>query len=97
MTRVTVSWESECMTDWQPIETAPKDGGVKIGWADGVSFHMLWCNAKRFKSQFPTCAETETGGWVAFAYGLICYTGSGLLIIVKPTHWMPLPQPPEGE
>ena len=75
---------------WQSIETAPKDGGVKIGFADGVSFHMLWCSAERFKHQFPMCPQTETGGWVAFAYGLICYAGNGTLIIVKPTHWIKL-------
>lgn len=82
------------MSEWQPIETAKNDGAVKIGYADGVSFHMIWCSPERFRAQLPMCAQTETGGWVAFAYGLLCYTGAGALIIVNPTHWMPLPKPP---
>ena len=41
------------MTDWQPIETAPKDGSCVLAWFDEAKHHFLlyWLNdAWRFKS-----------------------------------------------
>lgn len=82
------------MIEWMPIETAPKDGtGPLLGFADGVQFTMIW----RLPGWFGWAGfqPRSEGGWVAHAYGLICYTGSGRLIELKPTHWMPLPEPPK--
>ena len=68
------------MTDWQPIETAPRDGTTVLGYLPGrrldedrddvvtIYWHDLW----------------GTPGW--------CITESGEG--VGPTHWMPLPEPP---
>lgn len=67
------------MSEWQPIETAPKDGTSILAWTAGG-----------------ICE-------IAFEYGefeqLPCFStyddcGSAVLIC-KPTHWMPLPPPPQ--
>jgi hypothetical protein len=69
------------MSDWQPIETAPKDG----------TFVMLWVGG-----DYPAhCARFEiwkdgSAGWVASNHG-------GVWTCVQfgtATHWMPLPAPP---
>lgn len=60
--------------DWQPIETAPRDGSdVLIGgyYPNGVWFvSMGWFSEDR-------------GYWSGHK-------------IDPPTHWMPLPQPPQS-
>ncbi len=69
------------MTDWQPIETAPRDGteilifepasAAKIhvvSWQESEDY-KVWCYAEEVLSD-------------------ICPEGA------EPTHWMPLPQPP---
>ena len=67
------------MTDWQPIETAPKDettvllycpeswdtNGVRVGWWNGGAWY----------------AEEWSSNPLTDFYG-------------KPTHWHPLPPPP---
>jgi hypothetical protein len=76
--------------DWQPIETAPKDGteidiwgGVDVGRVAGA----FWGQRSADKAQrehfgfdeFGWCREGEDG-WI--------------YPITWPTHWMPLPAPP---
>jgi hypothetical protein len=63
------------MTQWQAIETAPKDGTriLVVGLHPGTTLH-----------------------WMNFAYG----DGDGLdgdwMESLHPTHWMPLPDPPQS-
>ena len=64
------------MSEWQPIETAPRDGTIILFSCDmrGVSLCCL--------------AETEIyTGWFNLSK----------LDNGSPTHWMPLPEPPEEE
>jgi hypothetical protein len=61
------------MSDWQPIETAPKDGSVIC------------------------CAEYWDGGWIFWPDYWRKYLepyGEGFGGCRRPTHWMPLPEPP---
>ena len=59
-------------SQWQPIETAPKDGSLFLGvMDDGWQFVALW---DRGNKRFITDDARN------FAY---------------PTHWMPLPEPPQ--
>jgi hypothetical protein len=79
------------MADWQPIETAPKDGSRIDGWAvntvrpenvPGRYSNMWWEDGEWVIGQryqpFPIEAP-------------IAATGEP---VVKLTHWMPLPEPP---
>ena len=69
------------MSDWQPIETAPKDGTVILAWRDGwVKPTLLLWLAHR---------DLEAPGWCPYERQPIRPRGS------QPTHWMPLPEPPQ--
>lgn len=80
------------MTDWQPIETAPKDGTTII--------------AARFRrGQFVQAAwwQKEFEAWVTSVRQMVMaagYTIDGQSHqlhspnIVEPTHWIPFPDPP---
>lgn len=71
------------MGEWQPIETAPKDGRDILAWCSG--YHVAtWFDCWRYDSRHPE-AEHD-GGWVI---------GGGY--VIKPTAWQPLPAPPASE
>jgi len=70
------------MSDWRPIETAPKDGTEFQAWLDFNGLDdACWC---------PRCRYGETGAFLIWddEYGW----GSNKLSF--PTHWMPPPCPP---
>ena len=71
--------------EWQPIETAPKDG-LEI-----LIYYPEWNNENGvvFAAEYDSGRigmEDIEGTWYAFHYG---HTGDGA------THWMPLPEPPK--
>lgn len=80
------------MSEWQPIETAPKDGtriilaqngGVEVGsWhaEDSGYYETISSTASERKQRW---VQTSDGYW------------TGLDEIYDPTHWMPLPSPPD--
>lgn len=73
--------------EWQPIETAPKDG-TRILIAGGTYYY----DASEMPDQEFTSADTaywRNGGWCG-GYGSE-YNGE---YWHKPTHWQPLPAPP---
>jgi hypothetical protein len=76
------------MSDWQPIETAPK--------ADADQ-DDIWILACRRGSKIPmvTTWSFEEDRWYTFNLGL---EGSWRRVeperVWEPTHWMPLPAPP---
>ena len=65
--------------EWQPIETASKDGAPVLGWSPewGMRQPELigWLDSFRY----------ERAGW---------YTLDHHRFTKQPTHWMPLPDPP---
>ena len=67
---------------WQPIESAPKDELILIWptYSDGRPRSAKWRAMKRG-------FMVENGGRWEHGYGAA--------IPMKPTHWMPLPQPPD--
>jgi hypothetical protein len=79
------------MSDWQPIETAPKDGtriiAVVAGYhiCVGVWVNKAWCyfDASDFFSE---------GMWERYQRERAEAGASW-----EPTHWMPLPAPPQKE
>ena len=74
--------------NWQPIETAPKDGT-----------DILICD---MTAQTPRCDLVHWNqGWIGCSSTTLEYIGTYLSASVgfyMPTHWMPLPEPPkDGE
>lgn len=69
---------------WQPIETAPKDGTwVLIAGPSGYSTTPLRAEVGRYYPQFRPLNPWQTHADDAFTDG-----GPG------PTHWIPLPEQP---
>ena len=76
------------MSEWKPIETAPKDGrwflaGMATEY-DVVGGATFWAGTARFEYDYDTAPE------IMFADG---YYGP----TIYPTHWMPLPTSPTPE
>lgn len=70
------------MMEWQPIETAPKDTFVRLRFADG---RETW-------GDFDTSLRYPVGMWTLENVSVGLGDNDA-----KPTHWMPLPDPPEQE
>ena len=74
---------NSCSTNWQPIETAPKDGQT-ILLSDGQKVLTgAWAD--------------EPGAWKVCPFNHDCdepYWGGGWTYAGGPTHWMPLPALP---
>lgn len=66
------------MSEWQPIETAPKDGTPVFLWP-GVE---IWTG----------CTVPAVAAWASNIFGWICFSSGASGEIA--THWMPLPAPP---
>lgn len=70
--------------EWQPIETAPKDGTVVMlwvkNWRKTIPVMIGWYGKITFENP---------AGWV----GEHCKVNH----IDQPTHWMPLPPPPNSK
>lgn len=73
------------MNNWQPIETAPKDGKPFLAWDGnrchypGVARYVEHGHSGRYQSTLEEIALLVRG----------CYYSMPL------THWMPLPEPPQ--
>lgn len=78
---------NEQMSEWQPIETAPKDGSQVLVWdqTEGV------CTA-RFQSH----VEEWRASWGSEEWIQDGSVYDDALVARKPTHWMPLPAPPKS-
>lgn len=67
--------------DWQPIETAPKDGRAVVVYAE----YGMSGKKRRAPITFASVARFSRGwGWLSVPTD----------IQLHPTHWMPLPAPP---
>ncbi len=75
---------------WQPIETAPKDETVLVYG----TWQPDWYNPPRIDPDVhkATCLEVSNsnGDWAWYVAG----TDEDETYVYKPTHWMPLPLPP---
>ena len=67
---------------WLPIETAPKD------------IPLIIVMYMRGNTLFVYSAYWDNDMWMALYTTDVSF---GLTDIFAPTHWMPLPKPPEGE
>lgn len=69
------------MSEWQPIETAPKDGTSILVWRRNQVLVAHW--------DIDKYAKTPRPYWGAFD---VWNKTSNRL--TPPTHWMPMPRPP---
>ncbi len=79
---------AEQAPQWQPIETAPKDGTYVL--VVPPTHSSVSCSVARFDndrySRKPRPFWNRSDGW-----GRVSVSRD-----TPPTHWMPLPKPPEG-
>lgn len=73
------------MSDWQPIETAPKDETQVLLWVPARPWDAACAVVGEFSGVGrPRWREANIDGW----------EWDGPLAEAAPTHWMPLPPPP---
>lgn len=68
------------MTDWLPIESAPKNGTPILGWEGLMMTTVKWSEARG--SDYGYLALVEAGHYAEDDEW-------------QPTHWQPLPDPPK--
>jgi hypothetical protein len=77
-------------SEWQPIETAPKDGTPILARLGPFVYIVFWSDDSKLKSPIPWwemgSAEWENNKWIG--YHEEYYAAS-------PTHWMALPEGPK--
>lgn len=82
------------MTDWQPISTAPKDGTPILCCIVGCVPTVAWWET--FPKPLPyakrSCWRTNEAGDFEDD---VAWEENWRSSFYNPTHWMPLPQPPE--
>ena len=79
------------MSDWKPIDTAPKDGTKILLYEDGIIEGYFEVNEKYIKDHKAWGGE---GYWKSLwtpEHGCGCCGDDN-----EPTHWMPLPKGPRG-
>lgn len=98
MNRTEEAQRRERVMIWQPIETAPKDGTEVLGvfvkqwdWEKAPSVYGPWTVAfrnKRWMASYDGMSVVEYMSDFGTDY---------MEAEIDPTHWMPLPDPPETE
>lgn len=75
---------------WRPIEEAPKDGTHFIGLIGGLPYDV------HCREYIEGWKETGKSGWVSSGKKKLFFLKetSDSIMPCKPTHWIPLPQPP---
>jgi hypothetical protein len=74
---------------WQPIDTAPKDKRVLLFYGKGVTGIMVvgrWVTDANVNKPRPYWTNDHSAAF-----------GIRLTREMHPTHWMPMPEPPEEE
>ena len=80
--------------DWQPIETAPRDGTPILIWQPDGKRNMLTVNEQGDRVEYDD-NRYAIGYWRVWQKVSKWMWGNRNCSHVSPTHWMPLPKPPE--
>ena len=88
------------VSEWRPIETAPKDGTEVLVYVEvatvPVAHIAFYRSAEQWETEGQYCggwdSVEEWEGW--WSYVRHSVTQEKLDDITTPTHWMPLPSPP---
>ena len=80
------------MANWQPIETAPKDGTLLLLYSNTeyykeVVFGSWRCDNSDYEESEPMWLDTSYDDWSIGLNSCPLY----------PTHWMPVPEPPNDQ
>ena len=83
--------------DWQPIETAPRDGTKILIWDDGdTGFGWVVGRYELRDGWAPIGSTTDMMKVGRIGWHVAAQHSLGLYQLIKnPAHWMPLPAPPE--
>ena len=83
------------MTKWQPIETAPRDGAIFDAWLGETDDAFSPDSADI--AFYCTKGTRRSPGWHWKGGKFRPYVEGPVTLttFVQPTHWMPLPEPPE--
>lgn len=83
--------------EWQKIETAPQDGTWILGVNNrGNQAVIIWSNDAPHWSEESSQKGLHRGGWIhPFTDGVQSTFWNGGFGSI-PTHWMPLPEPPQS-
>ena len=77
------------MSDWQPIETAPRDGTIFDVWLGDCE------EADRHFYCSPATRRSPDWHWRDGKFRPAVKSTFALTTFVEPTHWMPLPGSPK--
>ena len=86
------------MSEWQPIETAPKNGTEVLIWRPdaGVLLARYGCLGD-WLNENESLTYSDSDLWAGDWFMADFISGGRLSDEYPPTHWMPLPPPPEDE
>lgn len=74
--------------NWQPIETAPKDGALILFWDELSGYEVgYWGECKDY------LADDDDSVIIGWTDGMNPIVGDGENF--QPSYWMPLPPPPQ--
>jgi hypothetical protein len=90
------------MMEWQPIESAPRDGTSILILADGMAIEAWYAQGEWSDDTPISPAEYSGPAWVAFDDALQFEIEEGAGPDGQDchgtvTHWMPLPPPPKEQ
>ncbi len=84
------------MSGWQPIETAPKDGTEILGYrADAGVMLIRWTSIGEFLTESELAEYDEEATYKEDWFFADFIHGDRLESDCLPTHWQPLPEPPQ--
>lgn len=92
--------EGAAIMGWQPIETAPRDGTVVkllIPYEPSI-FSEEQCADVGYWQDWSQASMKRMGmDWEKWGGGCWRFNGDDGEFDIQPTHWMPLPSPPEPQ
>jgi len=85
--------------DWQPIETAPKDGTRIIICSNGMVFEgKVWKFYETEKNWIGEVIWWDSGWYMDQVEGwMVANCDEEYGVLLEASHWMPLPPPPQRE